>query len=94
MAERGGQPGNQNATKSKPWIRAIERALAKRSKVDQLEALDDLAEKLLANCEKGDMAALRELGDRLDGKPHQTADVGVKGDLTISTINYADVDPA
>lgn len=63
--------GNQNAAKAKIWQAAILRALKKRSKSDQLEALDDLAEKLLAQCDAGDMAALRELGDRLEGKPAQ-----------------------
>ena len=68
----GAPEGNQNAVKSKRWYQAIDRALAKRSKAAGIEALDELAEKLLANADAGDMAALRELGDRLDGKPHQT----------------------
>ncbi len=64
-------PGNQYAAKAKVWSMAISRALEARSRVKQREALDDLAEKLLAKCEEGDMAALKELGDRLDGKPAQ-----------------------
>lgn len=67
----GAPKGNQNAAKGKPWAAAIERALAKRSRVDQVEALDDLAEALLAKCAEGDMTALKELGDRMDGKPAQ-----------------------
>lgn len=47
------------------------RALRKRSKSDQLEALDDLAERLLKECDKGDMAALKELGDRVEGRAVQ-----------------------
>lgn len=68
MAERGGQVGNQNARKGRVWTQAIERALEKRSRADQIEALDVLAEKLLAKCDEGDLGALRELGDRLEGK--------------------------
>lgn len=64
--------GNSNATKSKPWARAIERALENRSRAKQLEALDELAETFLAACDAGDLAALKELGDRLDGKANQT----------------------
>lgn len=65
--------GNQNAAVDKrQWRRAIERALGQRSLVAQRDALDDLAEKLLVKCEEGDMSAIRELGDRLDGKPAQT----------------------
>lgn len=64
--------GNKNAAKAKLWTAAIERALGKRSRLDQKEALDELAEKLLAKCDEGDLQALKELGDRLEGKPSQT----------------------
>lgn len=67
--------GNQNAAKGKPWALAIERALAKRSRVEQVEALDSLAEKLLAKCDEGDLTALKELGDRLDGKAKQQTEL-------------------
>ena len=63
--------GNQYAAKSKRWQMAIERALDSRSRAQQVEALDALAEKLLAKCDEGDLSALKELGDRLDGKPSQ-----------------------
>ena len=78
MAESGvGAPvGNQNAVKGKRWSNAIDRALAKRSKVDATESLDALAEELLKKCEAGDMAALKELGDRLEGKPGQALTIG------------------
>ena len=33
---------------------------------------DELAEKLLSACDAGDLAALKELGDRLDGKANQS----------------------
>lgn len=68
--------GNQNAAKAKVWSAAIMRALEKRSKSEQLEALDALAEQLLKKCDDGDITALKELGDRLDGKPHQSTTVG------------------
>lgn len=71
MAAEGGQPGNQNAARGRVWRDAINRALAKRSRVDQVHALDALAEKLLAKCDEGDMQALKELGDRIEGKPSQ-----------------------
>lgn len=78
----GGAPeGNQNSAKGRRWAAAIDRALAKRCKGDGIKALDELAEKLLANCELGDNSALKELGDRIDGKAHQAIDV--KGGLVI-----------
>lgn len=66
-------PGNQYAAKSKQWTMAIERALEKRGKNQtRAEALDALAERLLSLAEQGDMSALKELGDRLEGKPAQS----------------------
>lgn len=64
--------GNQFAHKSRLWTDAIQRALDKRSRASQIEALDDLAEKLLAKCDEGDLTALKELGDRLEGRPATT----------------------
>jgi hypothetical protein len=63
--------GNQYATNARLWAQAIRRALHKRSKSDQLEALDELAEHLLTLCDERDLGALKELGDRLDGRPSQ-----------------------
>ena len=68
--DRGAQLGNQNAIKAKPWADAIRRALAKQSEGDP-KSLNALAERLLTACSQGEMTALKELGDRLDGKPAQ-----------------------
>jgi len=72
----GAPIGNKNAAKAKLWHGAILRAVKKRSASDDLEYLDDLAEKLLDACAQQDLPALKELGDRLDGKSHQSIDVG------------------
>ena len=72
----GAPVGNQFAAKAKRWSMAIDRALEKRSKVAQVEAMDMLAEKLLALCDEGDLGALKELGDRIEGKPGQAIDIG------------------
>ena len=72
MADRGGQPGNQNAANGKLWRAAILRALEKRGAGDRVQALDDMAEKLLSKCDSEDISALKELGDRVDGKPTTT----------------------
>jgi hypothetical protein len=68
----GAPVGNQNAARAKVWQAAILRALDKRGAGDRVKALDELAEFLLAACSTGELAALKELGDRLDGKPAQT----------------------
>lgn len=36
-----------------------------------MEALDDLAEKLLTKVDEGDVSAIKELGDRIEGKVPQ-----------------------
>lgn len=90
----GGAPiGNQNAVKNRPWAAAIKRALAKRSKSDQLEALDELAEKFLSACDAQDLAALKELGDRLDGKPAQVIAGDPENPLGFEMIERKIVDP-
>lgn len=78
----GAPRGNQNAAKAKRWSAAIERALEARSRVEQREALDALAEKLLSLCDAGDLGALKELGDRLDGKAKQAIDVEANVSIT------------
>ena len=64
--------GNTNAVKGRRWANAIDAALKKRSKAEGQKALVALAEELLKKCEDGDMAALKELGDRIDGKVAQS----------------------
>lgn len=71
--------GNTYATTGKRWRDAINRALAKRSRADAQEAIDALAEKLLLLCDQGDLGALKELGDRVDGKSAQSVEVAGSG---------------
>lgn len=89
--------GNNYRAKDGRWLKAIENALSKRSmsRRDQLDALDDLAEKLLAKCDEGDMSALRELGDRLDGKPAQGLILGGDPDnpVAVTEVTRRIIDP-
>jgi len=71
MPGPGAPEGNQNAAKAKQWSAAIERVLCKRSGKEKAEALEDLAEKFIKAVESGDIAAWREFGDRMEGKPSQ-----------------------
>ena len=64
--------GNQNAKKAKRWQKALERALARVSNESVDAGLDGVADKLVAAAVAGDQWAIRELGDRIDGKPAQT----------------------
>jgi hypothetical protein len=77
----GAQPGNNNAGKSKPWRDAITWAIENhpKSQTERAQALRDVALKMIDAALAGDMSAIKELGDRLDGKAPQ--DVNVDFDL-------------
>ena len=62
--------GNQNAAKGKRW----KIALSKR--IEALQAMDALAEALITEALTGNIQALKEIGDRLDGKSVQGVEVG------------------
>ena len=74
--------GNRNAAKAKVWSAAIERALDKRA-AERMPAINELAEKLIEMGLMGDLPALKEIGDRLEGKPHQSTDVTATVDATV-----------
>ena len=64
----GAPLGNQNARKeNRLWGETIRRAVAQNDAVKLRGIADKLVELALA----GDVAAMREMGDRLDGKPAQ-----------------------
>jgi len=73
----GAPEGNNNAGKNKPWREAINHALKThpRCKTDQAQALRDIATKLIDKALEGDLNAMKELGDRIEGKPQQTIDM-------------------
>ncbi len=55
--------GNKNARKeTREWSNAIRRAVARGKRLNRL------ADKLLDKCEEGDLTALKEFGDRYEGK--------------------------
>lgn len=66
MAKRGAQPGNNNAQKGAIWSDAIRMELAKDKK-----RVRKLVAALLDKAQSGDVSALKELGDRMEGKAMQ-----------------------
>ena len=87
----GGAPvGNTNAIRGRIWRDSIKRALEKRadqSRVEWIQELDKLAERLLTAADAGDMAAMRELGDRLEGKPAQQIQVQGDADAPLKIVH-------
>ena len=66
---RPGQSGNPSGRpKSKPFKEALERALKALGEKDYDKGLDHIAAAMAAKAMSGDMAAAKEIADRIDGK--------------------------
>ena len=67
-----GQSGNPaGGRKHKAYREALERNLALLGHGDALATLNRIAAAHITRCEQGDMGAIKELADRLDGRvPH------------------------
>ena len=88
----GAPKGNQNAAKAKVWSAAIGRALDRRVPANKrIKAIDELADKLLDECYTGSLSALQELGNRLEGKSHQSMDIGLTADTPLEEMNDAEL---
>lgn len=70
--------GNQNARKAKLWEQAVKRALARKANGTVDLGLDQCADKLVSAAVAGEQWALKEIGDRIDGKSAQS--VTLSGD--------------
>lgn len=86
--------GNNNAAKGKEWRDALVYSLENFSGSKKGQALRDIAKALIGKALEGDITAIKEIGDRLDGKPVQ-AIAGADGEspLTIQILRFADTDP-
>jgi len=82
----GGQPGNQNAKKGKLFYDALRVALLQEDR----KRLRTITDKLVKAAENGDAWAVKEIMDRMDGKPVQSTEIsGIDGGIfeTLNTIN-------
>ena len=67
----------------KEWRDAIRKAVHGIDKDTGEKKIRLLAERLVFSALGGDTAALREIGDRLDGKPQQSVDVAVTDERNV-----------
>ena len=90
MAGPGAPLGNKNASKNRPWSEAINRALL----AEDGKKLRALADKLIDAAMEGDVTALKEIGDRIEGKPAQSVMLGSDPDNPFVTrVERAVLDP-
>lgn len=71
--------GNQNAVKGKAWAEAVKKAIRTKYGTEWDEALAELAAQLVNAAAAGDLQALKEVGDRIDGKPKQQIEASGEG---------------
>lgn len=67
----GAPIGNDNASKGKRW----KNVLIKR--LEALQAMEKIADSLITEAMTGNIQAIKEIGDRIDGKPMQEMDISV-----------------
>ncbi len=100
MAERGAQEGNNNAGKGMEWRDAIRYELARIGReIDgndpaYKKGLRDCAAQFIKAAQSGEMWALKELGDRTDGKSTQSVEVSGPdgGPVAIRPFEFLDAD--
>lgn len=81
MAAGPGRP--KGSANDKPWRDALLLAV-KRKGPDGKVFLNKIAEQCVLAASNGDTQAIREVGDRLDGKPHQS--VAMESNVTHSYV--------
>ena len=84
MAERGAPIGNQNAAKAKRFYDGLSRALARKGKtVDG--GLNKVCDQLVEAAVNGEQWAIKEVADRIDGRPAQSLTVAGDEDAPLVT---------
>ena len=87
------QKGNKVAFEHQQWRNAVMVAANTKSKLTRRRALDEAASKLLDLAIAGDIAAIKELGNRLDGMAHQSISVDQHGNDRSISVQLSFVKP-
>jgi len=89
MANRGGQEGNINAAKGRMFYSELRKVF-----IQNPERLRNVAEGLISAAEAREPWAVRELLDRMDGKPIQVQQVENTDGTPLTGIMVTFVNPA
>ena len=77
----GAPKGNQNSSKTnRLWGETIRKAALQAD----AKLLRQIADKLLEKAAEGDIQAIKELGDRLDGRSVQAVEAKVEGNISLN----------
>ena len=85
----GAPKGNKNAQKGQMWNDSLRKAIAQ----DDGRRLRASVEQLLNLAAKGEPWAIKELADRLDGRPKQTNVLEASGEPELKAIKIVFVSP-
>jgi hypothetical protein len=72
------------------WRDAIRKAALERVTKNGPQKIELAARAIVEAAAGGDTAAAKELGNRLDGLPHQTTEISADGPLVVQIVKYAD----
>ncbi len=85
MAARKNPGGGKG--QDKIWSDALRRAVMRRSDTDKAKKrIEVMADKCARMAESGDMAAIREIGDRLDGRSPQYSEIAGAGGAPLTLV--------
>lgn len=85
-SDAGSKKGKSNFTKNKLWRDVIKRAVL----ADDGKKLRSIAEALIRKAEQGDVSALKELGDRIDGKVVRETEANDDKNITVQIVKFED----
>lgn len=92
--ESGAQPGNTNAVKGMECRQALKRALSRKSDKTYREGLDLVMDEYVKAACDGESWAIRDMIDRLDGKPSQSLMLSdPEGNPLQALLNYIPICP-
>ncbi len=87
--------GNTNGARGKVWRDALDKAVKqyvdKDAGIERGEALFKIATGVVKQALTGNKDAIQELGNRLDGKPHQSMDIGLHDSTPLEEMTDADI---
>jgi len=85
MAARKNPGGGKG--QDKQWSDALRRAVMRESDSDKgKKRIEVMADRCARMAETGDMAAIREIGDRLDGKSAQYSEIAGAGGASLQIV--------